>query len=283
MAIKGYYKTANYHKAVWRRAKAETESYFRSDTWAWVGGIISALVSGFITSYSENLWSNTTMIPLWVSGLSIAAGMVFGLAFFVVVLWGWKGLWEIPAKMFIDKDRYSSKYNWDYIDIVPKGFDEDSEFGHGLLFVNLKPHDIQSFSVSLDFLMDASTKTPINIDKNNNRLPIVKDNNTRTWSGKKLDREGGKRHIELILWNDFDVWFQTDHPAEVVKEIPEGFPKSLSNPDTRIQISKMGAYSFVLSLNGQVGGYDLPVGQWEGRLLLLKNGVIEITEKPKGE
>ena len=46
-----------YHQKVWRAAKLDTESYFKSDKWAWVGSIITGIATGLYTTILFRVWS----------------------------------------------------------------------------------------------------------------------------------------------------------------------------------------------------------------------------------
>jgi hypothetical protein len=143
-----------YHKKVWSRANRETDSYFRHDLPAWIGGAISAIATGLLTAYFLNLINGDNM-PFWITSLIVSISTIFGLAFFIVVMFGWKGLWEVPAKMFQEKEEELKLFTWDTSSISLQYFDIASgEKGWAIKIENNKK-----------FPMIAKSK-PIEVSKN---------------------------------------------------------------------------------------------------------------------
>jgi hypothetical protein len=136
-------KIKEYHKLVWKTARDNAESYFRSDIWAWIGAAIAAVISGGISLYIQYLWNKTVMIPLWISVLTILGGTVIGLASFVVVLWGWNVFWYMPAKLYREQEKEANKRGWRDIEIKPIRFPANSGLGVGLEILSNKPEQFK--------------------------------------------------------------------------------------------------------------------------------------------
>lgn len=133
------YEPKKYHQLVWKTAKQDTEIYFRSDRWAWIGGAISAVVSAALATYAQYVLTMASMIPLWISLLIIAVTTILGLASFVVVLWGWNVLWLVPAKKYQELKIEANKRSWRDVEIKPFHFPENNQLGVGLEVVSNKP------------------------------------------------------------------------------------------------------------------------------------------------
>lgn len=139
-----------YHKEIWSRANKETVSYFRSDWTAWVGNVISAIATGFLTVYLSKIISGENM-PIWITSLIVFFATIFGLAFFIVVMFGWKGLYEIPAKMFREKEEALKLYTWDTAPITLQPFDIASgEKGWAIRIDNNKIFPISTISQPIE-------------------------------------------------------------------------------------------------------------------------------------
>jgi hypothetical protein len=153
---------AQYHKEIWNRANKETDSYFRSDWTAWIGNVISAIATGFLTAYLSKIISGENM-PIWETSLIVFFATIFGLAFFIVAMFGWKGLWEVPAKMFREKEEELKLHTWDTAPISLQPFDIVSgEKGWAIRIDNKKNFPISAISQPVE--VSKNGKTVFSID-----------------------------------------------------------------------------------------------------------------------
>ena len=116
-----------YHVLVWETAKKNTEFYFKSDKWAWIGSVITGIATGIYTTILFHVWSGGEMYPLTVSIVGIVFGTVFGLAFFIVILWGWNGFWIVPTKLYREEKRKADRSNWNDVIFSYKEIREGNE------------------------------------------------------------------------------------------------------------------------------------------------------------
>jgi hypothetical protein len=119
-----------YHKLVWRTAKKDTESYFYSDWKAWVGSGLTGIISGWFVAYLPKLLGEP-MPNLIITFVGILFGTIFGLASFVVVLWGWNGFWFMPAKLYREKEAEANLYTWNDISFNPYDFKNSNHRNFG--------------------------------------------------------------------------------------------------------------------------------------------------------
>jgi len=192
-----HHKENEYHKLVWKTAKQETKSYFQ-DWWAWIGGAIVGVVSGGITTYVQNLWSEVVVMPLWFSVAVIVLGTLLGTGLFVVVLYGWNGLWQIPAKLYREKQVVADKLTWNDINIKLKKFQSESIFTYGIVFESEKPFIVNHiFAEKTWYFQDHEYKS---VDK----LPLI-FGKQYVWDEGVIDDKGGK-----VIFSLFNV--RRDYP-----------------------------------------------------------------------
>lgn len=234
-----------YHKKVWSRANGETASYFRHDLPAWIGSAISAIAAGFLTAYFSKFVYGEN-IPIWITSLIVFFATIFGLAFFVVVMFGWKGLYEVPAKMFREKEEELKLYTWDTAPITLQPFDIASgEKGWAIRIDNNKKFPISTISQPIE--VSKNGKKVFDIDGHwalfgfiNRRdgltrekvvhLREMRDYKTRE---KYASVVAPSEHIEFVLTkisDDGNYNFETDQD-----EIP-------TNPENSIMKLKIAGY-----------------------------------------
>ena len=156
-----------YHKMVWKAAKSETELYFRSDWKAWVGSVITGIVSGCFAAYFPKLLGEP-MPNIIVTIIGILFGTIFGLAIFVIALYVWNGLWVISAKLFRKKEIEANKYTWNDVEISCLELNPDNPPVIALAVLNKKDYEIQKasakvISITKDWLIEKNKKLPLNL------------------------------------------------------------------------------------------------------------------------
>lgn len=144
------------------------------------------------------------MMPLTVTLTGIVFGTLFGIAFFVLVLWGWNGLWTIPARMYREKEIEANKFTWN--DVEKRIFDmpPDNIIAVVLRVTNNKPYDIQGAIVKvIGIQKDRFMFEPY---ANQNTLPLNLCwliQNGVTWGGRKLHKNKDEPKTLLIAaWLD---------------------------------------------------------------------------------
>jgi hypothetical protein len=191
--------SSEYHKMVWQKAKEETESYFNSDWRSWMGSIITGIATGTFSFWWTNLLGDTSMIHPLVAIIIIAASTLFGLAIFVVGLWGWNGLWNIPATLYRKKESEANKYTWKDMEIKIAHRSPNDPILVCLDVTNNKNDDIYDANVKIQYLQKGFYPVILTKDYSKNLCWAISKESGFIWSGNKLGK-GIKNTLVLTGW-----------------------------------------------------------------------------------
>jgi hypothetical protein len=235
-----------YHCKVWETAKQDTKTYFRSDWRSWIGGAISAVVSGVVVAIIENTLGIANMIPLWLSFIAIFSGTIVGLIGFYIFIFLDYGLWVIPARVFRKLEIKANKYSWD--DITIKIFEPKPEDSPtiGLHITNTKPHDVKVLvaivEITRNWLFEDEEHLPLN-------LAWASDTKEPNWGEIQLDRDGVDPYFLAIA-----CWLEDLSSAYLIMELSK---KDNTRKDIYRKIDRDADYRIKLKWCGEVDGLKM--------------------------
>ena len=228
----------NYHKIVWIEAAKEAKHFLWSDKKTLAGNIVLAVVSGFATTLFLDLWSQTAVIPLIIQLLAILIGTLIGFIVLYLFNLGWGGLWEIPLRMFREKEKEANKFTWnDVLVSIDPNLRENPD-GACIRVCNRKSWTIQGGTAQIvNVVRDGVPRSNLVLPF----VPWIKDWGART----HIQTLGAECALEKAPFISLAAWDSTGGWLNTIEE---------NHESKKISLDKDVPYKFMLEWRGEVDG-----------------------------
>jgi len=142
------HKSLEYHKVVWRAAREEISHNLFGELQNLIGDIVIAIASGLAYAIWSYVQQDTPID--WVG---VIAAVLIGFIIWAVILFLVNLFWKVPARLYIEKDKEASKFNWDYIKFDKTEIkDGETLMAHGILIKNDKVYDLRKVIAQVQYL-----------------------------------------------------------------------------------------------------------------------------------
>jgi hypothetical protein len=176
-----------------------------------------------------------------------------------------------PFQLYYEQKRIANKYNWFDVDFSIYNFPKTSVYGVGLLLRNDKDYDIEFVCARIINLKFVSKKRDWGMSDNIRFLPWIMDDDTPTRLPQNLHHNGGELALEIIQWNDKEVWLASGLQEEPKNRGPIGYRAPHSSPNM-----ELGKYYFEIEFTGQIQGLELTPYIYYGEFYIREVGDVRI-------
>lgn len=207
MDTKGY-RILGYHKSVLRTAWGRTVYDLFGEIQNLVGDFVIAVASGLAYAF----WTYFKQGAM-IDWLGVVIAVIVGFIAWSIVLFLINLFFKVPAKMFMEKDKEASKFNWDYITIEKAEVKDNETFmAHGILFKNDKAYDLRRIIAQIQYFeIDGKSYVEdrqLLQTQKGRRLGWLWNDHRISVTEQSLDKNGGGAVVDLfrIMPNQFSFF-----------------------------------------------------------------------------
>ena len=214
-----------YHKQVWYATYEETKHNLFGELQNLIGDVVIAIASGL--AYA--IWSyfkQETPID-WVG---VIAAVFIGFFTWAIILFSVNLFWKVPARLYIEKDKEASKFNWDYIKFDKVEIkDGETLMAHGIIVKNDKVYDLRKVIAQIQYLeIDGKSlvqNRQLLQTQKGRRLGWLWNDHRLSITEQSLDKNGGNAIIDLfrIAQKQLSFFEFSEEKKDFIAEVIEIF------------------------------------------------------------
>lgn len=191
-------ESLEYHKSVWHAAQKETNHNLFGEIQNLIGDIVIAVASGLAYAIWSYFQQDTPID--WVG---VVAAVFIGFITWAIILFLVNLFWRVPARMYIEKDKEASKFNWDYIEFDKTEIKDGVVLmAHGIFVKNAKVYDLRKVIAQVQYLeIDGESyieNRQLLQTQKGRRLGWLWNDHRLNITEQSLDKNGGVAIIDLF-------------------------------------------------------------------------------------